>query len=63
MREIAVDQQVEALGIVAPVPGLPVRAIGLPISFEGERPTPARGVPAAGEDSTAIRGGLHWPPR
>jgi crotonobetainyl-CoA:carnitine CoA-transferase CaiB-like acyl-CoA transferase len=63
MCEIAVDAQVAALGIVAPVPGLPVRAIGLPISFEGERPQPARGVPAAGEDSDDIRAGLHWAPR
>jgi crotonobetainyl-CoA:carnitine CoA-transferase CaiB-like acyl-CoA transferase len=63
MREIAVDRQVEALGIVAPVPGLPVRAIGLPISFEGTRPQPARGVPAAGEDSADIRAGLRWAPR
>jgi formyl-CoA transferase len=63
MREIAVDAQVAALGIVAPVPGLPVRTIGLPISFDGERPQPARGVPAAGEDSDDIRAGLRWAPR
>jgi crotonobetainyl-CoA:carnitine CoA-transferase CaiB-like acyl-CoA transferase len=63
MREIAEDDQVAALGIVAPVPGLPVRAIGLPISFDGERPQPVRGVPAAGEDSDDIRSGLRWAPR
>jgi hypothetical protein len=40
-----------------------VRAIGLPISFDGERPQPARGVPAAGEDSDDIRAGLRWAPR
>jgi crotonobetainyl-CoA:carnitine CoA-transferase CaiB-like acyl-CoA transferase len=57
------DRQVEALGIVAPVPGLPVRAVGLPISLDGERPQPARGVPAAGADSDDIRAGLRWAPR
>ncbi|MFM7422211.1 MAG: CoA transferase [Alphaproteobacteria bacterium] len=39
------------------------RPLSLPISFEGTRPQPARGVPAAGEDSADIRAGLRWAPR
>jgi crotonobetainyl-CoA:carnitine CoA-transferase CaiB-like acyl-CoA transferase len=46
--------QVDALGLVQSLPGADVRAMGLPISFDGLRPSPRCGVPKRGADNAMI---------
>jgi crotonobetainyl-CoA:carnitine CoA-transferase CaiB-like acyl-CoA transferase len=41
--------QTQALGMLQPVPGSSIPMIGLPIRFDGERPTPRSASPALGE--------------
>ena len=54
MAEMMQEPQVQALGIVGPVPGRAASAVGLPLCFEGQRPVPQGGVPAPGADTAAI---------
>lgn len=54
MAEMMQEPQVQAMGLVQPIPGQAARAVGLPLSFEGLRPAPAGGVPAPGADTAAI---------
>ena len=46
--------QTQALGIYQPVPGSSVPLMGLPISFDGERPVPRSAAPALGADNARI---------
>jgi crotonobetainyl-CoA:carnitine CoA-transferase CaiB-like acyl-CoA transferase len=48
------EPQVAALGIVEREGDGPVRLVHLPISFDGERPRPARAVPKAGEHTEEV---------
>ena len=47
-------EQTEALALVQPLPGTAVRAMGLPVSFDGVRPVPRAGVPRRGQHNTMI---------
>jgi crotonobetainyl-CoA:carnitine CoA-transferase CaiB-like acyl-CoA transferase len=49
-------EQLRALGLLQPVPGSSVPLIGLPISFEGERPLPRSASPALGAHTKEILG-------
>ncbi|OGA11496.1 MAG: carnitine dehydratase [Betaproteobacteria bacterium RIFCSPHIGHO2_12_FULL_69_13] len=49
VRELLEHEQLRALGMLQAVPGSSVPLIGLPISFDGERPAPRSGPPALGE--------------
>ena len=55
MKSMDADPQVAALGIIEQLPDRPVRTVHLPISIDGERPRPARSVPAAGEHTEEIK--------
>jgi crotonobetainyl-CoA:carnitine CoA-transferase CaiB-like acyl-CoA transferase len=53
--------QAEALGIIQPLPGDPGYAvIGLPLSFDGQRPRIRRAPPAPGEHDAEVRGPARW---
>jgi formyl-CoA transferase len=43
------EAQVEALGIIRDVPGVEMRLVGLPLSFDGERPPTTSRAPGLGE--------------
>ena len=45
-------KQVQALGLLAPVPGEDFALTALPLSFDGRRPTHAAGAPRLGEHNT-----------
>ncbi|MFN7287769.1 MAG: CoA transferase, partial [Burkholderiales bacterium] len=43
--------QTEALGIFQELPGSGLQVVGLPVSFDGERPAPGHAAPTLGEHS------------
>jgi crotonobetainyl-CoA:carnitine CoA-transferase CaiB-like acyl-CoA transferase len=47
--------QTSALGLVQELPGTGVRAVGLPVSFDGLRPVPRAGVPRHGTDNAMLK--------
>jgi crotonobetainyl-CoA:carnitine CoA-transferase CaiB-like acyl-CoA transferase len=49
-------EQLRALGLLQPVPGSSVPLIGLPISFDGERPLPRSASPALGAHTKEVLG-------
>lgn len=46
--------QTRALGIVQNVPGASIAMVGLPVSFDGQRPAPRSAAPALGADTQAL---------
>jgi formyl-CoA transferase len=52
--EVLRHPQTEALGILQSAPGTDLSLVGLPISFDGERPAIRRAAPAAGADTDAV---------
>jgi crotonobetainyl-CoA:carnitine CoA-transferase CaiB-like acyl-CoA transferase len=50
------DPQARALGIIQRVPGDDFELIGLPLSFDGERPAIRRAPPGIGEHDADVRG-------
>jgi len=51
--EALAERQVQALGLLQPVPGEDFRLTGLPLSFDGERPAIRHGAPRLGADTDA----------
>lgn len=47
--------QTRALGLVQGMPSGPIRLVGLPVSFDGERPRPRLAPPALGEHTDRLR--------
>jgi crotonobetainyl-CoA:carnitine CoA-transferase CaiB-like acyl-CoA transferase len=56
MHDVAAEPQTEALGMIAAAPGADLALIGLPLSFDGERPPMRRGAPGLGEHNDEIFG-------
>ncbi len=54
--ELAATEQFAAVDIVQPLPESGVRVVGLPISFDGERPRSARPAPAVGQHNQEVLG-------
>lgn len=50
-KQMLEHPQTQALGVVQAVPGSSIPMIGLPISFNGERPQPRSAAPALGADN------------
>jgi crotonobetainyl-CoA:carnitine CoA-transferase CaiB-like acyl-CoA transferase len=48
--------QMKALGLLQPVPGSSKPLIGLPISFDGDRPLPRGASPALGQHTREVLG-------
>ena len=55
MNSMDREPQVAALGIIQPLPDRPVRTVHLPLSIDGNRMTPGRTVPAAGQHTEEIK--------
>lgn len=51
---IVAEPQTDALGMIEPVPGAGLELIGLPLSFEGERPPIRRRAPHLGEHNHEV---------
>jgi crotonobetainyl-CoA:carnitine CoA-transferase CaiB-like acyl-CoA transferase len=54
IEEAQAQPQVQALGMAVSVPGEDFSLTGLPLSFNGERPTFAHGAPRLGQDNAAF---------
>jgi crotonobetainyl-CoA:carnitine CoA-transferase CaiB-like acyl-CoA transferase len=54
--EVVASAQFAAMDMAHPLPGGGPRVVGLPISFDGVRPRPARGAPALGEHDAELLG-------
>jgi crotonobetainyl-CoA:carnitine CoA-transferase CaiB-like acyl-CoA transferase len=52
--QVARHPQTQALGMLQPVPGTDMTLMGLPLSFDGVRPTLTQGPPKLGEHSALI---------
>jgi len=55
--EVLAHPQTTATGMIQKVPGLDLELMGLPVSFDGERPPLRRRAPRLGEHDREIRGG------
>jgi crotonobetainyl-CoA:carnitine CoA-transferase CaiB-like acyl-CoA transferase len=54
LPEVVAEPQTHALGMVEPVPGAGLGLVGLPLSFEGERPPMRRRAPLLGEHNHEV---------
>ncbi len=54
--ELVASEQFAAMDMTQVLPNSGVRVVGLPISFDGQRPRSARGAPAAGEHTAEVLG-------
>ena len=54
--EVLAHPQTEALDILQKSPGIDLSLIGIPISFDGERPAYRKDAPSLGEDTNAVFG-------
>lgn len=52
LKDILVQAQTEALGMIQPVPGDEISLVGLPLSFDGERPVIRLAPPKIGEHNS-----------
>lgn len=57
VRQMLEHEQTRALGLVQAMPVGALRLLGLPVSFDGERPEPRRAPPALGEHTALLLGG------
>ena len=51
IAELAASEQLRAMDMIRTLPGSELKVVGLPISFDGERPHPATDSPRLGEHS------------
>jgi crotonobetainyl-CoA:carnitine CoA-transferase CaiB-like acyl-CoA transferase len=56
IAEVVASEQFAAMDMAQPLPGGGPRVVGLPISFDGVRPRPARGAPGLGEHDGEVLG-------
>src|SRR5690606_32804455 len=54
VAQMLAHPQLEALGLLQKAPGLSIPLIGLPLSFDGERPGPGRAAPRLGEHTKEV---------
>jgi crotonobetainyl-CoA:carnitine CoA-transferase CaiB-like acyl-CoA transferase len=61
LPDILAQEQTVALGMIQPVPGDEISLVGLPLSFDGERPAIRRAPPGIGEHNADVPGGTQRP--
>jgi crotonobetainyl-CoA:carnitine CoA-transferase CaiB-like acyl-CoA transferase len=54
VQQMLAHEQTRALGILQAVPGASIALMGLPLSFDGQRPRPRSASPALGADTEAL---------
>jgi crotonobetainyl-CoA:carnitine CoA-transferase CaiB-like acyl-CoA transferase len=62
LPEAVAHEQAEALGMIQPVPGDDFSLVGLPLSFDGVRPSIRRAPPGVGQhDAEVAKSATRWP--
>ena len=61
VQQMLEHEQTRALGIVQSVPGVSAELVGLPVSFDGQRPRPRSGAPALGMHNEKVFGAAAAP--
>jgi len=56
ISELSASEQLAAVDMMRTLPGTDLRIVGLPISFDGERPYPQGDSPKVGQHNTEIFG-------
>ena len=56
LDQVVADAQTQALGIIQKRPDSELELVGLPLSFDGQRPPFTKAAPALGEDNDAVLG-------
>jgi crotonobetainyl-CoA:carnitine CoA-transferase CaiB-like acyl-CoA transferase len=56
LDQVVADAQTRALGIIQKRPDSELELVGLPLSFDGERPPFTKAAPALGEDNDSVLG-------
>ena len=56
LAELAATPQLEAVGLLREVPGTGLRVVGIPVSFDRERPRPRAAAPDLGQDNATVLG-------
>jgi crotonobetainyl-CoA:carnitine CoA-transferase CaiB-like acyl-CoA transferase len=56
LDQVVADAQTTALGIIQRAPDSDLRLVGLPLSFDGQRPPFAKAAPALGADNATLPG-------
>lgn len=56
LAELAATPQLAAMDLLREVPGTGLRVVGLPVSFDRERPRPRAAAPDLGQDNAAVLG-------
>ncbi len=54
LNDVVAEPQTAAIGMIQPVPGADISLIGLPLSFDGERPPMRRRAPLLGEHNEEL---------
>jgi formyl-CoA transferase len=54
LDQVVADAQTQALGIIQKRAGSELALVGLPLSFDGERPSFTKPAPALGEDNGSV---------
>ncbi|MGO8919233.1 MAG: CaiB/BaiF CoA transferase family protein [Stellaceae bacterium] len=54
LNDVVAEPQTAAIGMIEPVPGADISLIGLPLSFDGERPPMRRRAPLLGEHNEEV---------
>ena len=54
LKEVVAEPQTAAIGMIEPVPDAGISLVGLPLSFDGERPPMRRRAPLLGEHNSEI---------
>jgi crotonobetainyl-CoA:carnitine CoA-transferase CaiB-like acyl-CoA transferase len=62
LQQVREQEQTEALGIFQEIPGLDLKVVGLPVSFDGERPAIRHRAPELGEHNEAFGRPAPLPP-
>ncbi len=62
LAELAATPQLAAVDLLREVPGTGLRVVGLPVSFDRERPAPRAAAPGLGQDDAALLGTGTTPP-
>ncbi|MFY9347414.1 MAG: CoA transferase [Orrella sp.] len=56
LAQMLAHPQTAAMGLVQDVPGTAMRFLGLPLSFDGQRPSPRSAPPKLGEHNSLLKG-------